>query len=180
MDESCFPLSSSRWLSGSGNYRKSPHKTNKTRTKAFNKEIVSHSEQSVKRERRRWMNPVPIQYLFFFLLFFLKSRQRAKTKFSDPEDPNDIILTFHWTLKTFPLQQGGRRESSRIEQVSWTNMPWNRKWPSIDFVCVQKDQFYSSFVFRLQCTKASASSRMCFLQTWSKWSYKSSVGAEST
>lgn len=112
--------------------------------------------------------------------YFEKSRQRAKTKFSDPKNPNDIILTFHWTLKTFPLQQGGQRESSRIEQVSWTNMPWNRKWPSIDFVCVQKDQFYSSFVFRLQCTKASASSRMCFLQTWSKWSYKSSVGAEST
>lgn len=111
---------------------------------------------------------------------FRKARRRAKRKLSDPEDPNDIILTFHWTLKTFPLQRRGRRESSRIEQVSWTNMPWNRKWPSIDFVCVQEDQFYSSFVFRLQCTKASASSRMCFLQTWSKWSYKSSAGAEST
>lgn len=27
--------------------------------------------------------------------YFEKSRQRAKTKFSDPKNPNDIILTFH-------------------------------------------------------------------------------------
>lgn len=66
------------------------------------------------------MNPMP----FLFLRFKAESE---KQKNSDPKDPNDIILTFHWTLKTFPLQQWGHKEGSRIEQVSWTNMPWNGK-----------------------------------------------------
>lgn len=62
------------------------------------------------------MNPAPYNILF------LRVRVERENK-----NPNDIILTFHWTLKTFPLQQWGHRESLRIEQVSWTNMPWNRK-----------------------------------------------------
>lgn len=68
------------------------------------------------------MNPAPLSYLIFE-----SQGGEWKQKSSDPKGPNDIILTFHWTPKTFPLQQWGHRESLRIEQVSWTNMPWNRK-----------------------------------------------------
>lgn len=67
------------------------------------------------------MNPTPSLFLR------VKAESEKTKKISDPKGPNDIILTFHWTLKTFPLQQWGHKEGSRIEQVSWTNMPWNRK-----------------------------------------------------
>lgn len=72
----------------------------KTTTKAYRNGAVRHSEQSVEREKKRWMNPVPIQYLS------LKSQGRERKQ-------NSLIQRIQVTSSKLSTELWGPFLSSR-------------------------------------------------------------------
>lgn len=69
----------------------------------------------------------------------------------------NISLSLHWTLKTFSCL-ASNEDTWKVQGLSKSvGLTCHRTGNNHSLIlCVQKDQFYSSFVFKLQCTKAPA------------------------